>query len=39
MTTGSPQWNGERIFFAAAVVLALVMGTGLCFLLVAVKKH
>lgn len=39
MTTGSHHWSGERIFFAAAVVLALVMGTGLVFLLVAVNKH
>ncbi|HEY4416326.1 MAG TPA: SCO family protein [Verrucomicrobiae bacterium] len=39
MSTGSHQWSGERIFFAAALVLALVMGTGLCFLLVAVNKH
>ncbi len=39
MTTGSQKWSGERLFFATAVVLALILGTGLCFLLVAVNKH
>ena len=39
MTTGSQKWNAERIFFAAAVVLALVLGTGLCFLLAALNKR
>jgi protein SCO1/2 len=39
MTTGSHKLSGERLFFAIAVVIALVMGTGLCFLLVAVNQH
>jgi protein SCO1/2 len=33
------KWTAERIFFAAAVVLALILGTGLCFLLVALNKR
>jgi protein SCO1/2 len=39
MMTGFHKLSGERLFFAIAVVIALIMGTGLCFLLVAVNKH